>query len=114
MNDLYDFDHKKYSLHFFLIALITVIAGLVLGGIIDASVRKLQKEGEWERRKWTNAFGYFLLQASINIVILMTLTKTTTYFLQWFQLSVSGALFAVLLFTAQKNLADNALRITNF
>jgi hypothetical protein len=32
----------------------------------------------------------------------------------WLQLSISGALFSVLLFVSQRNLVDNALRLTKF
>jgi len=114
MTDAYNFDHKENLLLFFSISLGTVIGGLLLGGILDTGIRKLQNDKEWQDRKFSKAFSYFVLQSSINIVLLMTLTKNLSYFLPWFQLSVSGALFAVLLFASQRNLTDNALRITNF
>lgn len=110
----WNFDHKEKSVYFFGICFATVVFGLVLGGSVDSLVRKIQDDGEWKERKYGKALNYFLLQASINILLLLMFTKSTIYFIPWFQLSVSGALFAVLLFTAQKNLADNALRITNF
>lgn len=110
----YNFDHKELSIEFYSISLITVLLGLILGGVLDASVRKLQKDGEWKERKYAKAFSFFLLQSSINILVLLTFTKSTKYFVPWLQLSVSGALFSVLLFASQRNLADNALRITNF
>ena len=114
MADKWNFDHKENTAKFFVIALSTVVFGLVFGGVIDASVRKAQGDGDWKTRKWARSLQYFLIQASINILVLITFTKSTIYFVPWFQLSVSGALFAVLLFASQRNLTDNALRITNF
>jgi hypothetical protein len=110
----YNFDHRELSLKFFAIALCTVIGGLILGGIIDSVTRKLQNDGEWNKRQYLKSMRYFIFQASFNILILLLFTKSTVYFIPWFQLSVSGALFAVLLFAAQRNLTDNALRLTNF
>jgi hypothetical protein len=110
----YNFDHTEFSIKFFSISLFTVLIGLILGGIIDASVRKLQKDGEWRERKYGKAFSFFVLQSSINIIILLMFTKSSKYFVPFLQLSISGALFSVLLFASQKNLADNALRVTNF
>lgn len=109
-----NFDHKESIPKFFAIALGTIVLGLVLGGVIDALTRKLQKDGEWQARKYSRALQYFLLQASLNIALLIALAKSSRYFVPWFQLSVSGALFAVLLFSSQRNLLDNALRVTNF
>ena len=110
----FDFDHKEDIVKFFKICLLTVLGGLLLGGFIDASVRKLQKDEEWENRKFIKAAAYFLLQSSINIAVLLILAKTFSNFVSWLQLSVSGALFSVLLFAGQRNLFDNALKITNF
>lgn len=110
----YNFDQRENVAKFFGLSLSTIIVGLLLGGIIDSCIRKLQKDGEWKDRKYGKAVNYFLLQSSINIILLIALTRSTALFLPWFQLSVSGALFAVVLFIAQRNLADNALRITNF
>ena len=110
----YNFDHKEHTVEFFAVSFFTVVVGLSLGGIVDAATRKLQKDGEYSQRKYGKALGYFVLQSSINILLLIFLTKSTIYFLPWFQLSVSGALFAVLLFVGQRNLTDNALRLTNF
>jgi hypothetical protein len=92
----------------------TVLGGLLLGGFIDAAVRKIQKDGEWEERKFSKALYYFFLQSSINIAVLLLLAKTFPHFVSWLQLSVSGALFSVLLFAGQRNLFDNALKVTNF
>ena len=115
MNELkINFDHKEYSIAFFGIAFISVVFGLVLGGLIDASFRNAQKDGEWKDRTYAKSSAYFAMQSSANILVLLAFTKTTIYFVPWLQLSVSGALFAVLLFTCPRNLVDNALRITNF
>jgi hypothetical protein len=93
-----------------------VVAGLLAGGLIDLAVRKLQDEdaeAPWQRRKYSRAFAYFVIQASLNIALLLFLVRFYPKFTQWFQLSISGALFGVLLFSVQRNLADNALRITS-
>jgi hypothetical protein len=114
MTDHFNFDHKEISLYFFAISFASVCAALSIGGVLDAVVRKLQKDDNWQERKYGKAITYFFLQASFNILILMLFTRSFLYFQPWFQLSISGALFGVLLFTPQRNLADNALRITNF
>ena len=109
-----NFDHKENNAIFFCICFLSVTIGLSLGGIIDSVVRNLQKDDEnWKNRKYNRSLSFFILQSSINIFVLMLFTKSSIYFVPWLQLSVSGALFAVLLFTSQRNLVDNALRITN-
>jgi hypothetical protein len=109
-----NFDHKESIVKFFCICFLTVLAGLTIGGFIDAAIRKLQKDGEWETRKYSKALTYFFLQSLLNIAVLLTLAKTFPHFVSWLQLSVSGALFSVLLFAGQRNLFDNALKVTNF
>lgn len=110
-----NFDHKENIYKFFLISLLTVITGLSIGGLLDSFVRKMQKgEDDWKQRRYRKALGFFLLQASLNIAILISFTRSTELFIPWFQLSVSGALFSVLLFASQRNLVDNVLRLTNF
>jgi hypothetical protein len=107
-----NFDHKEHLGAFFMLAFSSVVFGLLLGGVIDTSFRKVQNDES--EKTYGRSVAYFALQASVNILVLMTLTKSTIYFLPWLQLSVSGALFAVLLFTSQRNLVDNANRITDF
>ena len=110
-----NFDHKENIYKFFIIALGTVILGLSIGGLLDSLIRKLQKgEEDWKERKYARALTFFLLQASLNITILIAFSRSTELFIPWFQLSVSGALFSVLLFASQRNLVDNVLRLTNF
>jgi hypothetical protein len=110
-----DFDHKNKIIEFFLICFLSVTIGLFIGGTVDSTVRKMEKdEDDWRNRSYNRSLLYFVLQASINIAILILFTKSSIYFMPWLQLSISGALFAVLLFTTQRNLVDNALRITNY
>ena len=111
----HDFDRKESSIQFVGICMASVVIGLTLGGIIDATVRKVQKDDDiFENRKYGRAFTYFLAQAFFNILVLLLFTKASKNFVPWLQLSVSGALFGVLLFSAQRNLVNNVLRITNF
>jgi hypothetical protein len=110
-----NFDHKENTLYFFGICFFSVAIGLSLGGLVDALVRKNQNDDEnYKNRDFSRSFLFFVLQASLNIIILILLTNSSKFFVPWLQLSVSGALFAVLLFTSQRNLVDNVLRITNF
>ena len=110
-----NFDHQESVVLFFGISIASVTIGLALGGFIDATVRKFQKDDDdWKKRKLSKALGFFLVQASLNIAILISLTRLSKSFVPWLQLTVSGALFAVLLFTSQRNLVDNVLKLTNF
>jgi hypothetical protein len=110
-----NFDHQESSAIFFGISIASVTIGLALGGFIDATVRKFQKDDDdWKNRKFSKALGFFFVQTSLNIILLLSLTKMSKSFVPWLQLTVSGALFSVLLFTTQRNLVDNVLRLTNF
>lgn len=111
-----EYDRSDSGPLFGLRALGGIAAGLLAGGLIDASVRGLQKEdGEapWQRRKYARAAAFFVVQALFNIGLLLCLVRALPNFTRWFQQSVSGALFAVVLFSVQRNLADNALRMTS-
>lgn len=110
----FDFDHKEIPLAFFAINLAAVSAGLVLGATVDTCFRKLQKDGAWQERRASRAAAFFVLQSTANILFFFILVRCLTFFLPWLQLSMSGALFSVLFFSSQRNLIDNALRITNF
>lgn len=114
MSLLNNFDHKDRAVDFFAISLGAVAGGLFLGAVVDAAVRKLQRDGDWKERHLGKSAAYFVLQCSLNITILLLLTRFISSFHAWLQLSLAGALFSVLLFTAQRNLVDNALRLTNF
>jgi hypothetical protein len=109
----FNFDHKERPPLFFAISLAAVTGGLCLGGIVDGSFRRLQSDRDWRDRTLFRAWTFFLLQSSANILLLLMLTRFNANFLPWLQLSMSGALFSVLLFTSQRNLVDNALRVTN-
>lgn len=109
-----NFDHKDVPLEFFAINLAAVSGGLVLGASVDTCFRKLQKDGAWQERRAGKAAAFFALQATANILFFLILVRSLSFFLPWLQLSMSGALFSVLFFAGQRNLIDNALRITNF
>lgn len=109
-----NFDHQESVVGFYGICLASVSAGLLLGGFVDSIVRKIQKDDDrWQNRKLNRAVEFFLFQATLNIFLLFTLTRLHKDFVPWLQLTVSGALFAVLLFTAQRNMVDNVLKITD-
>lgn len=111
-----NYDTPDNPLLFFCKVFIGVVGGLVLGSIIDWVFRTLQKDDiDWSRRSLLKSILYFILQISLNIIILLFLCIFFPIrFIEWLQLTVSGALFAVLLFLAQRNLVDNTLRITAF
>lgn len=115
MTTLPDFDHKESLPTFFVIGVTAVIAGLSIGGLVDSGTRKMQKADDYfQNRTYSTSLSFFVLQACLNIALLIALSETFTNFISWYQLSISGALFSVLLFLPQRNLVDNALRITNF
>lgn len=111
-----NYDTPDNPLLFFCKVFIGVVGGLVLGSIIDWVFRTLQKDNiDWKTRSLFKSILYFILQISLNIIILLFLCIIfPVQFIEWLQLTVSGALFAVLLFLAQRNLVDNTLRITAF
>jgi hypothetical protein len=110
-----NFDHSKNSVLFFSICLLSVTVGLSLGGFVDAIIRKWQHDDDdWRQRRYIRSLGFFFAQATLNIALLLAFVKSTQSFVPWLQLSVSGALFSVLLFTSQRNLVDNVLNLTNF
>lgn len=110
-----NFDHKESTPLFFGLCFASVTLGLLIGGCIDSVVRKAQREDDdWSARDFRRAVAFFILQVAINITLLLCLTKASDQFVPWLQLSVAGALFAVLLFAGQRNLANNVLRITRF
>ena len=107
-----NYDDPIHPLHFILKVSIGVIGGLILGALIDTSCRKLQNETEPNRYK---AILFFIIQIFINIILLLILSCVfQNQFIKWFQLTISGALFAVLLFAVQTNLINNSLRISKF
>lgn len=111
-----EFDHSGNSAAFAGLTLGSIAAGLLAGGVVDALTRRLQSEPDdatWQQRKYGRATAFFLVQCLFNIALLLALVRIFPRFTHWFQLSISGALFAVVLFSVQRNLADNALRITS-
>jgi high-affinity nickel permease len=93
-----------------------VLAGLFLGSLIDSLCRTLQKgEFDWRLRNTPKSILFFIIQISINIIIVLLLCRIFPLrFLEWLQLTISGSLFATVLFITQQNLVNNALRIFYF
>ena len=117
MDDEFEYDQANKPFMFLFKVSFGVIGGLVLGSIIDSICRTLQNEDnlQWKQRSIYKSFLFFIIQIILNISILLILCQVyPTKFLKWFQLTISGALFAVLLFAVQQNLINNSLRITYF
>lgn len=116
LEDMINYDQSNKPFIFLFKVSFAVIGGLVLGSIIDTLCRKLQNDNiEWEQRSKYKSFLFFIIQIILNIIILLVLCNVyPNNFLKWFQLTISGALFAVLFFAVQQNLINNTLRITNF
>jgi hypothetical protein len=110
-----NFDRTESTPMFIGISFVSVIVGLTLGGFLDGLIRKQQNDDDnWRNRDFGRAMVFFFAQALVVILVLFLFTKLNDSFVPWLQLSISGALFSVLLFTSQRNLVDNVLRLTNF
>jgi uncharacterized membrane protein len=106
-------DPKQFQ-YFFVSCFLSVCVGLILGGLVNSVTTKIQNDpDDWTQRTFNKALLYLIVQISINILLLSIIIHFNKHFVLWFQLTVSGALFSVLLFTSQKNLVDNVLRLTN-
>jgi hypothetical protein len=117
LEDMINYDQSDKPLVFFSKVSFGVIGGLVLGALIDTVCNKLQNDNsvEWRQRSIYKSILFFIIQIVLNIMILLFLCLVfPEQFIKWFQLTISGALFAVLLFAVQRNLIDNSLRITLF
>jgi hypothetical protein len=116
-DDMLNYDNSTHPLVFLGKVSFAVIGGLILGSIIDTSCRKIQNDDiiVWKQRNIGKALLFFLIQVLVNIIVLLILCSIyPNKFIKWFQLSISGALFAVLFFSVQRNLLDNSLRISHF
>ena len=116
LDDFMNYDQADYPFIFLCKVSIGVTGGLVLGSLIDTITRKVQNDTmEWKQRSLQKSLLFFIIQVVLNILVLLVLCNLyPTKFIKWFQLTVSGALFAVLLFAVQQNLINNSLRITMF
>lgn len=110
------FDSANNPSKFFVTAFAAVAGGLLLGGALDTCIRKLEGDDSslpYLQRKYGKSAAFFALQAALNIFVFVAILRVYPRFTEWFQLSISGALFAVVLFAVQTNLVNNALKITN-
>ena len=117
INDMMNYDEATRPFMFLLKVSFGVMGGLVLGSLVDTTCRKLQNDDnvEWQQRSLKKSLFFFILQIILNIIILLILCVIyPSKFIKWFQLTISGALFAVLLFAVQQNLIHNSLRISYF
>lgn len=112
--DIINYDNQNNPIIFFFKVFIGVVGGIIIGALIDTLCRNIQNENiDWTQRNLLKSLLFFIIQITINIIVLLLLCIIfPVKFIEWFQLTISGALFAVLLFTAQRNLIDNTLRIT--
>ena len=109
------FDAADNAPVFVLRACSAVAVGLGVGAVLDAAARRAQgaeANGDFRTRHRSRAFVFFALQTLMNILVLLWIMRAFPRFTEFFQLSVCGALFGIVMFCVQRNLADNALAIT--
>jgi hypothetical protein len=114
VTDMLNYDNVDRPLIFFIKVFCGVLGGLCLGSLIDSLCRILQKDdtSDWRQRPFVRSLLFFLIQIALNIIILLVICMIFPLtFLEWLQLTISGSLFAAILFIAQQNLVNNALRI---
>jgi hypothetical protein len=109
-----DYDNPNRPTVFFFKVFAGVLGGLCLGSLIDSLCRMLQKDdpSDWRQRSYAKSLLFFFIQIALNIIVLLIICWIFPLtFLEWLQLTISGSLFAAILFIAQHNLVNNALRI---
>lgn len=113
VNEMLDYDNPNRPIIFFIKVFCGVLGGLCLGSLIDSLCRILQKDDiDWRQRPFVKSLIFFLIQIALNIIILLVICMIFPLtFLEWLQLTISGSLFAAILFITQQNLVNNALRI---
>lgn len=114
VNEMLDYDNPNRPIVFFIKVFCGVLGGLCLGSLIDSLCRILQKDdtSDWRQRAYFRSLIFFLIQIALNIIILLVICMIFPLtFLEWLQLTISGSLFVAILFIAQQNLVNNALRI---
>jgi hypothetical protein len=114
VNAMLDYDNPNRPTVFFFKVFAGVLGGLCLGSLIDSLSRALQKDdpSDWRQRPFVKALLFFLIQIALNIIVLLIICMIFPLtFLEWLQLTISGSLFAAILFITQQNLVNNALRI---
>jgi hypothetical protein len=113
-NELFGYENPNQPFVFFIKVFSGVLGGLCLGSLIDSICRTIQKDDlfDWRHREFTKAILYFIIQISINILVLLVISFVFPLrFLQWLQLTISGSFFSSIFFITQQNLVSNALRI---
>ncbi len=114
VTDMLNYDNPDRPFVFFIKVFCGVLGGLCLGSLIDSLCRVLQKDdpSDWRQRSYAKSILFFLIQIALNIIILLIICMIFPLtFLEWLQLTISGSLFAAILFIAQQNLVNNSLRI---
>jgi hypothetical protein len=114
--DFNTFDRTDQPQLFVLRASGAVVVGLLLGGAVDAAARRLQgtdASKAFSERNRARAGIVFGAQAFLDILLLLAILRVYPRFTEFFQLSICGALFGIVLFSVQRNLAENALCLTN-
>jgi uncharacterized BrkB/YihY/UPF0761 family membrane protein len=113
-DELFGYENPNQPFVFFLKVFAGVLGGLCLGSLIDSLCRTIQKDDlfDWRNRELTKAILYFMIQITINILVLLVISFVFPLrFLQWLQLTISGSFFSSIFFITQQNLVSNALRI---
>ena len=109
-----EFDKSDNAYVFFALTFASVGVALLVGSLVDTCVRKLQNDpNDFKSRSKLKAFGYFALQTFVNVFIFLMLVRFVPNFTKWLQLSISGALFAVVFFLSQKNWTENVNALTD-
>jgi len=82
-------------------------AGTALGVTVELFTRRIVGKYTEERTRLQCA-GSAALQLTLNGLLLLVALKCSKYFTPWMQVTLSGFMFSVLLFVAQRSLGDNA------
>lgn len=113
--DFNRFDSAENAPVFVFRASMSVVVGLLLGAVLDTAARHTQgadADKDFRVRSRARAAMFFSLQTLLNIGVLLGILRFYPRFTEFFQLSVCGALFGIVLFSVQRNLAENALAVT--
>lgn len=94
----------------FLAVLVIVMLALLTGGVLDNIFTKWQNGRS--ARGWCGLF--FVIQMSLNIAVVLLVARAYAPFLPWLQLTIAGILAAVVFFSAQQHMVDNALCLVSF
>jgi hypothetical protein len=90
------------------------VCALIAGSLIDNCIRAMQPLDEKEKPKRKDAALFFLVQLCMNIGFIIFLNHVSKQFIPWLQVSSSGWMFSVLVFTVQDRFVKNTISITSF